>query len=353
MKFVSPPKLTDSFSVAADWLELLCLLRPTGEASDNDLTAPGGFLEDRAAIVEIDATSEEYDQDIIDPAQENGLNALFEEVGRRKQELGQAYPFDTAFLRHHLRLKRAEELQDESVSSGRDVYRACLLMSALRSGIIDARAADIQVDPTIGNLFQVCATLAAAGYIKGDAYWFGAPRPDNTPLIDAVKKLAGLLKTGQARGDRPPGETMHAKDAGVDVVAWRHHADERPAKIIIYGQCASGMNWEGKPVAAKVDRLNGYYFEPPSKHWLPALLLPFPLYMGKENTHGLRTEENMKGFYSQIEKEMGLILDRSRVVLYAIEALRQTEPSAKVAADKLHTVVDWCAQTTQSVRGEV
>jgi hypothetical protein len=104
-------------------------------------------------------------------------------------------------------------------------------MSAVRGGLIDARAAGIPVDPTIGNLFQICATIAAAGYMHGDAYWFGHPRPDETSLLQAVETLSTLLRRGSPAAVAPTGETRLAKDGGVDVVAWRDHHDNRPAKL--------------------------------------------------------------------------------------------------------------------------
>jgi hypothetical protein len=232
-------------------------------------------------------------------------------------------------------------MEDEFTSKGRAIYIACLFMSAIRSGLLDAKTAGIPTDPAIGNLFQICATLAAAGYVSGDAYWFGHPRPDETPLLDAVKELTRLVGVGTARLQRPQGETKFAKDGGIDVVAWRDHQDRRPSKLILYGQCASGANWEGKPVKGKVDRLDSYYTLPPSKHWTPALFTPFPLYMDKENAHDLCGEGERCGFYRQYEAEMGVIIDRSRIVVWAVEALRNVGPSAKEAADRLPELFEW------------
>ena len=347
--FIRPPNLTYSYAVSADWLELLCLLRDSGTSSEDDLVGPDKILDDHAAIVDFDPTADNEDINIVDPARERALDALFEEIARRQQELGETYPFVANISLRHLRLECADEVDDFILKCGREVYRACLMISACRNGIIDSRSAGIQVDPNAGKLFQICATLAAAGYVCGDAYSFGSPRPDHTPLLKAVELLTCYLKSGQAKHERPIGETKYAKDAGVDIVAWRMHTDQRPAKLIIYGQCASGMNWEGKPVAGKVQRLDGYYVQPPSKHWLPALFLPFPLYMGKENAHELWTETAMKGYYSQIEAEMGLIFDRSRIVTCAVEALRDPQPVVQTEIDRLDVVSEWCEATTRAI----
>ena len=349
--YIQPPDLNNSYSISADWLEILCLVRHPGSSSDSDLTSAHDILDDEAAILDSDSIAEEEANPITDAPRDRALDALYDEIERRAKDLGTAYPFSARISPRHLQLRCAEETDDQPLELGRHVYRACLLMSALRSGLINIRQAGIQVDPVVGNLFQICATLAAAGYISGDAYWFGAPRPDRTSLLDAVRKLSTLLNFGEPRGQRPEGETQYAKDAGVDVVAWKAHLDERPGKLIVYCQCASGMNWEGKPVAGKVQRLQGYYWTSPSTHWLPGLMLPFPLYMGKENAHALTTDSAIKGFYRQIESEMGLIFDRNRIVTGVIAALRDLPPSAQEAADHLGRIVEWCQQTTRSISG--
>jgi hypothetical protein len=110
------------------------------------------------------------------------------------------------------------------------------------------------------------------------------------------------------------------------------------------------MNWEGKSVTPKVSRLNSYYTLPPSKHWLPALLTPFPLYMDKENAHALRDEDAVKGFYRQIEAEMGIILDRLRIVRWAMEALSDVRPSMQAAVERLDDLFSWSETARAALR---
>ncbi|MDZ4362052.1 hypothetical protein [Brevundimonas sp.] len=336
------PDLQRSYAVSADWIELLALARPDGTATDGDIMKPNDFLEDRAAPLPEGVSEGAIDDpDIVDVAAEPALDAIFEELALRQRVLGEAYPFDLVVEKRSLVLTMAASPADAIIEQGRSIYLACLYMSAIRSGLFDAKAGAISADPTIGNLFQICATIAAAGYIKGDAYWFGHPRPDTTSMLEAVGKLSELLKQGTVALQAPLGETKFAKDGGVDVVAWRDHHDGRPAKIIVYGQCASGMNWEGKPVGPKVQRMDGYYTDTPSQHWLPALLTPFPLYMDKENSHGLANEEARLGFYRRNEAEMGVIIDRLRIVRWCIEGLRDIQPSMRAAVDKLDDLFDW------------
>ncbi len=343
------PDLQRSYSISADWIELLALSRSDGFATDSDILKANDILEDRSAALPQDVSLIEEDPDIIDQGAEPALDAVFEELSFRQGVLGDAYPFRLEFGTRSLKLSLAEETEDQVVQQGRLVYLACLFMSAVRAGLINTRAGGIATDPTIGNLFQICATIAAAGYVGGDAYWFGHPRPDETPLLQAVEKVAAHLHTRAA--DNPPeGETRFAKDGGIDVIAWRDHSDGRPAKLILYGQCASGMNWEGKPVGPKVNRMDAYYIVRPSAHWMPALLSPFPLYMDKENSHQLRTEEARAGFYRQIEAEMGIIIDRLRLVHWCVVGLRHPQPSMSDAIDRLQDLFQWSEAAHSAVR---
>lgn len=344
------PDIQRSFSLSADWLEILALARPQQFATDGDIATPNDILEDRAAVaIEGEQGFPADDPDILDPATEQALDAVFEEIATRRRVLDEAYPFDVRIGKRSLRLSVSATSPNTLINQARAIYIACLYMTGLRGGLIDAKAAQLRADPDMGNAFQICATIAAAGYMSGDAYWFGHPRPDQTPFMDAIQKVAALLN-GTAAPAPPPGETLYAKDGGIDVIAWRDHHDGRPAKLIMYGQCASGMDWVGKPVSGYVNRMDSYYSLTPSKHWIPALLTPFPLYSEKENSHRLRTEEAMRGFYRQNEAMMGVIIDRLRLVRWCMEGLRDVQPSVKSAVDKLSDLFAWSQRASDAVR---
>ncbi|MCY4460021.1 MAG: hypothetical protein OXC26_06420 [Albidovulum sp.] len=336
------PDLHRSNVIVADWLELVALARPSQYATLSDILDSHDFLEDRdAPPPQGGEIVPQEDPDILDQSSEAVFDAISDELSFRSKVLKDAYPFRLSSKTSPLKLDVAELADDDFVKQGRDINIACLYMSAIRAGLLNAKACDLKSDPDIGNLFQICATIAAAGYVHGDAYWFGHPRPDRPGILDAVKTLADHLGQGIVAHQVPVGESRYVKDGGIDVVAWRSHHDGRPAKLILYGQCASGVNWEGKSVVAKVNRMDGYYTMSPSKHWLPALLTPFPLYMDKENSHSLSNEEAIHGFYLRNEAVMGVIIDRLRIVLWCIEGLRNPQPSMKTAVDKLGDLFKW------------
>ena len=82
---------------------------------------------------------------------------------------------------------------------------------------------------------------------------------------------------------------------------------------------------------------------------LPALLTPFPLYMDKENSHSLTTEEARHGFYLANEGEMGVIIDRLRIVHWCIEGLRNPKPSMNAAIEKLDDLFGWSNQAGSAI----
>lgn len=344
------PSPRRSFSISADWLELLALIRGSNTATIADLTHTHDLLDDNALGSE-NETGIENDPDIVDEQLEKSLNAVAEELGHRQASLGDLYPFKVEFDERRFIVTALPDVDDMN-KIGRDIYRSCLLISCIRSRLFDPGRVGVIGDPHVGRVFQIAATLAAAGYVSGDAYWFGAPRPDKMPLLDALAGLASAIGVGQARREPPEGETRYAQDAGVDVVAWRDHSDRLPAKIILYGQCASGMNWEGKPVAGKVTRLQRYFSEQLSNFWTPALFTPFPLYMDKEQAHGLWTSSAQRGFYCSLEREMGVIIDRIRVVHWSVRCLESPGPSVRPALDELDSLSEWAGGVIAALQAD-
>lgn len=95
------------------------------------------------------------------------------------------------------------------------------------------------------RIFEHIARIAARNYLDGEAVRFGWPRvPDEIPskFTPAVKKLCEHLGEVSHNGKK----SGRAKDDELDVVAWKHFPDKRSGKIILWGQCAAGWDWEDK-----------------------------------------------------------------------------------------------------------
>ncbi len=99
------------------------------------------------------------------------------------------------------------------------------------------------------RLFEDLAAEALFNYLGGGSgaqrSVFGFPRrlmPTN--FREAVDTLCDSLGEGEGVQDVP--EASGQKDAYLDVVAWRHFPDRRLGKLIMFGQCATGLNWKDK-----------------------------------------------------------------------------------------------------------
>lgn len=99
------------------------------------------------------------------------------------------------------------------------------------------------------QLFEDLCAEALYYYLGGrdgtERCVFGFPRrlmPGGFP--EAVDSLCRVLGEGDGAQDVP--ESSDQKDAYLDVVAWRHFPDRRHGKLIVFGQCATGVNWKTK-----------------------------------------------------------------------------------------------------------
>jgi len=95
--------------------------------------------------------------------------------------------------------------------------------------------------------FESICKEAAQKYLAGQGLKFGHPRkgtelPSN--FKQAIAKLS--LCIGEGDGLKPTHPPIPAKDAELDVVAWRNFYDTRPGKVMIFGQCAAGHDWKEK-----------------------------------------------------------------------------------------------------------
>jgi hypothetical protein len=73
---------------------------------------------------------------------------------------------------------------------------------------------------------------------------FGWPASGDRPpsFPDAVKWLAGRLRLSEGVGT----PSTDLKDGGVDVVAWKHFADQRTGFLVVLGQVTAEDDWRSK-----------------------------------------------------------------------------------------------------------
>lgn len=208
----------------ADWLELNALVGSGRQASLDDVR--DGL---RAGTLVFRANAMPQQQgDML----EEIAAGVQEELESRVRRAKRAYPF---------RL-RGSSLERTIPSAGRcsSTYAFCLIISVLSwenqklTGYFPER------------IFEEVSSLVAKEYLGGKALRFGWPRVASvlpSKFDDAVSGLCSRMEEGAGYETKNP--SVYRGDAGLDIVAWRR-IDDRQGKLLMFGACATGKNWEQK-----------------------------------------------------------------------------------------------------------
>lgn len=215
-----PLPATDPLRLA-DWLEIGALVSPDRHYGVGDLgrvLGAAGVLED----VSPGEAGRRYE------AVELICLEVFREIQARAEAGNGAYPFT---------LRGTGLIEAKVAPETFSAYIFCLCLSYFG----EPRIRDLAVKPR--RVFEHLATIAAGNYLGGTALRFASPRADlPRPFPAALLEVCNRMGEGVIR-TRP---LRSSKDAKLDVVAWRDFPDRLPGKLIIFGQCASGQDWEEK-----------------------------------------------------------------------------------------------------------
>lgn len=260
-----PTPVTEVINLA-DWLEMRALLAADRNASRSDL---------RRTLVQSGVLGEVSNTDEI------LANDAFAEIHGRAQSCGASYPFrvDNGLI----------QAPDDLTSYW--AYIFCLFLS-LRG----ADRSNPGKRPTC--LFEEVAEIAARSYVAGNSLKFGFPRRIlPAGFMSALDSMCIALGEGQGAKARP--SSKNAKDAKLDIVAWRPFPDGRTAQLIIFGQCAAGANWKSKLTELQPRTFTDLYWkEPPAVEPTRAFFTPFRI----------KTE-----YWYEGAKHAGILFDRCRI----------------------------------------
>lgn len=350
MVVISPPNPTDTRSALADWLELRTLMDTRGVSTRATLLNVLDILEDGAAEpdpVDVE-TGEVLDEAILEGDRYQFVDVTFEELRYRSDLLGDSYPFEVDAARQRL-TRRSDEHADHA---GQVVYLFCLLASAIRERRLQAATVLSQAEQDIADSFQICACLAAGGYLSGDVSSFGFPRASGSGFLTALRETFARFGIGRVRDsdDIPDGLPTSLKDGGIDVIAWRNHPDGMPGKLYLIGQCASGLQWREKSVVEYIRQLHGSWFtHRPAEHSTPAMFIPFPFHHDISERNGPYLDAVKNRFWHE-EPRFGVIFDRLRITHFA-NACMAFGDSHRVkvdGCDRFDQVVSWVSSTRQT-----
>ena len=223
------PAVSDGPQAHANWVELLALQAGDSNSSLQDLATVLRRTGSADAIVEEEIPSNRVEQELA--AAESVAESAFAEVANREEACGPTYPFEVGdgFI----------QAKDSAPST---IYTFLLLLSWFGKD-----AGPKTHGPE--KLFEEVCLYAGSKYFGGEplvkSYLFGFPRRRTARQFKpALNELCEGL--GEGRGARQSPRTKDQKDAHLDVVIWKDFDDRRQAKLIGFGQCATGRHWRDK-----------------------------------------------------------------------------------------------------------
>ncbi len=308
------PNACDSAEAHAYWLEWRTLSETNQYAS----------FSDHLNAIDISGSRDAADEDANGTDLDIGdeLVNVISELSDRERACGAAYPFDVQ--EHGIQYCPEKDTA---------TYRFLMLLSFFGK--------DAGPSGTYGDrVFEQLCGAATHAYLGGDdndaqAEVFGSPRIDLAKGFEAALNQLCLL-LGEGGGYRPQPKKRRisertsktrrsrtdAKDAQLDIVAWRRFSDGRPGKLILFGQCATGQD---APTSSKLTEL--YDTAKWCEQWMLAPPLVTPLrafYVPHTIEHHRWDETCRKG---------GLLFERCRIAALVPEPAGQLGKDIKRWAD--------------------
>jgi hypothetical protein len=301
---IKPTPLTAAPWLACDWLEIKAASQPNGRYSLARLKRTWDVNRETEDSDPEGQQVREFDTDAQGVSGEDAdayLDSISDELGDRVTALGDAYPFEISPSGRTISLKSDRGF-------GGEVYLFCLLLSHSQPGEILDGSWLPKITHKTRDLFQACATLAAAYEVEGCAISFGWPRPNNNPpFLTKLRDVYELFGEGEVVAHARPGASPSPKDAEIDVIAWRPRADRAAGTRYLLGQVASGANWQAKSVKGPpIDGFHDLWFsrrpasDPSAYIFIPHAIVP--------NVTGTRVD-----VMAIVTTTFGTVLDRLRL----------------------------------------
>jgi len=154
-------------------------------------------------------------------------------------------------------------------------------------------------------MFEDLSARAAANYVGGKSVRFAFPRTGRSVSLPkafkaAIKEAARLLGEGEGCRDKP---ARSAKDDALDVLAWRHFPDSRAGKLLLMGQCATGLDWQNK--------LNDLHPSATCDEWMITPLIS-PVLKAMFIPHQVDSRD-----WERCNRRAGIMFDRCRLAFWA------------------------------------
>ncbi|MBV8756791.1 MAG: hypothetical protein JO257_05940 [Deltaproteobacteria bacterium] len=313
-----------------DWLELAVLASRTQKA----------LLSSVNLGLEMEEDFEDEDFIAQDEIRERRIQCVVAAIDERTKSMGASYPFEFDDTRGFLKLK-------ENPSPGGYAYLFCLIVSnAAKDGLLHDNGPWKPDLKKARDLFQVCATVASAGFVRGPAFSVGYPRPDHSKFLEKLHQIYPSYCDGRPHPVRPSWANPNANDDEIDVVAFRHEPDGLHGSQYLVAQAASGANYPDKSIKNAVGVFHQTWFvQQPATPATPGLLFPFVLRNPKDGEDHV-SQQQIEGEHWRTISVMGVLLFRGRLARYidvAVELAAEDGIKPIERLGELSKVAEWVA----------
>ena len=278
----------------ADFAELVCWQE--GNASDTELVQSLGRLDDNDytdGVPEFEET-------------ERSIEDAYLELERRNEACRDGYPFVLYRRGHAL---GAGQSTDKAKYL---IYKYLLLATRLNMSNDRFHAG---IDGTL--LFEELAAEAGRYYLgdRAESLVFGTAA-SASDFPEKVEDLCFKIREGDGYSNRS-GTRPDEKDGKLDVVVWKHFADQLPGKFIAFGQCKTGTHYRDTLTQLQPDSFCRKWLQtqpslPPVRMFFVAEALP-------------------RGNWYEVASDAGLLFDRCRIVDFGDE----------ISWDVLEKITSW------------
>jgi hypothetical protein len=253
-----------------------------------------GFYDDKVSGA-LDDFKPEEDMSVtenwhaLDIEYESASGAIYEEIERRSNLLGDAYPF------------KINGNQISYVESKSYFYEFCL-------AICSADNITTGTNKYFPRVFERISAVLIKSYLghDSDCVHVGSPRDSDVgkKFVDAMKKVHELTNELRWNSIEDFGtEPQTTGDEGVDFIAWKNLPDKRKGKLFVMGQCACGDDWNTKFNDLSLGKLNKW-FQPLCYVYPPIRAFTIPFHLSNINL-------------ANAQRDAGMVFDRASLSILA------------------------------------
>ncbi len=259
-KLSTPPDGFGDKNKWADYIELLCITsldkivsadeiydKMYGDKSDDesedagliDETEDGDFVFESEELISDEDNEDDITKGEKDDKNKSKINEIFDFLVSRNNLFGEFYPFQISKSPKYIKLK-------EGLSNKHYSYLGLLASSNL--DYLRMHKSSLTTNFETNSLFVFKKLLPNEARIEyfGKGNERGSVFSENK-LYDRLLQLSDVLKTPiSSLLVKEEINASNTGDGGLDIVGWHDIIDNLSGKVIIFGQCACGLDWYDK-----------------------------------------------------------------------------------------------------------